>query len=191
MRRREGGISPVGAHRPRRQGRLPADLADRIEARAAELLEANRADVEAGREEGLNEALLDRLDADRGADRGDGRRASEIAVLEDPVGEVVERRTLESGLELEQQRVPIGVVADRLRGAAERHHRRRGALPEERQRGPAPRFELAPASNAALGGLIARGAVAEAGLPERRRRCSSGGDRGSWRAGHARRSSWT
>ena len=37
------------------------DLADRIDAGAAPLLEANRADVEAGREQGLNEALLDRL----------------------------------------------------------------------------------------------------------------------------------
>ena len=37
------------------------DLADRIDGSVEALLEANRADVEAGREEGLNEALIDRL----------------------------------------------------------------------------------------------------------------------------------
>jgi glutamate-5-semialdehyde dehydrogenase len=87
------------------------DLAERIEQRADALLEANRADVDAGREEGLNEALIDRLtltDA-RIADMATGVR--EIAELEDPVGEVVEGWTLENGLEVRKQRVPIGVVA--------------------------------------------------------------------------------
>jgi glutamate-5-semialdehyde dehydrogenase len=87
------------------------DLADRIEKQADSLLEANRADVDAGREEGLNEALIDRLtltDA-RITDMAAGVR--EIAELEDPVGEVIEGWTLENGLEVRKQRVPIGVVA--------------------------------------------------------------------------------
>ena len=87
------------------------DLAGRIEANAAPLLEANRADVEAGREAGLNEALLDRLalTEPRIAEMSKGVR--EIAELPDPVGEVVEGWTLENGLEVEKKRVPIGVVA--------------------------------------------------------------------------------
>ena len=87
------------------------DLADRIEASSEALLEANRADVDAGREEGLNEALIDRLtltDA-RIAEMATGVR--EIADLEDPVGEVVEGWTLQNGLEVAKKRVPIGVVA--------------------------------------------------------------------------------
>ena len=87
------------------------DLADRIDASAAALLDANRADVEAGREEGLNEALVDRLalTESRIAEMANGVR--EIAGLEDPVGEVVEGWTLENGLEVAKKRVPIGVVA--------------------------------------------------------------------------------
>jgi len=87
-----------------------ADLAERIEGRAEELIEANRADVEAGREEGLNEALIDRLTLTeaRVADMAAGVR--EIAALDDPVGEVIEQWTLENGLEVRKQRVPIGVV---------------------------------------------------------------------------------
>jgi glutamate-5-semialdehyde dehydrogenase len=87
------------------------DLADRIDASVESLLEANRADVETGREQGLNEALLDRLmlTEERIAEMAKGVR--EIADLDDPVGEVVEAWTLENGLEVAKRRVPIGVVA--------------------------------------------------------------------------------
>jgi glutamate-5-semialdehyde dehydrogenase len=87
------------------------DLADRIDASVEPLLEANRADVEAGREQGLNEALIDRLTLteERIAEMAKGVR--EIADLDDPVGEVVEGWTLENGLEVQKKRVPIGVVA--------------------------------------------------------------------------------
>jgi glutamate-5-semialdehyde dehydrogenase len=86
------------------------DLAKRLEAGAAELIDANQADVEAGREEGLNDALIDRLTltSDRVADMAAGVR--EIAELEDPVGEVVEDWKLENGLRVRKERVPIGVV---------------------------------------------------------------------------------
>jgi glutamate-5-semialdehyde dehydrogenase len=87
------------------------DLADRIDAAVDGLLEANRADADAGREEGLNEALLDRLTLNeaRVAEMANGVR--EIADLDDPVGEVVEGWTLPNGLDVAKKRVPIGVVA--------------------------------------------------------------------------------
>jgi glutamate-5-semialdehyde dehydrogenase len=86
------------------------DLANRLEQRTPELIEANLADVEAGREEGLNEALIDRLTLteERIAEMAAGVR--EIAKLEDPVGEVVESWTLENGLKARKERVPLGVV---------------------------------------------------------------------------------
>ncbi len=49
------------------------DLAERIDARVAELIEANAADLDAGREEGLNEALIDRLTLTEARVAGDGR----------------------------------------------------------------------------------------------------------------------
>ena len=87
------------------------DLADRIDASAASLLEANRADVDAGREQGLNEALLDRLTLTEARIAEMAKGVREIAELDDPVGEVVEGWTLENGLEVAKKRVPIGVVA--------------------------------------------------------------------------------
>jgi glutamate-5-semialdehyde dehydrogenase len=87
------------------------DLADRIEVSTDGLLEANRADVEAGREQGLNEALIDRLTLTEARIAEMAKGVREIADLDDPVGEVVEGWTLENGLEVQKKRVPIGVVA--------------------------------------------------------------------------------
>ena len=50
-------------------------IADALEARTPEILEANARDIEAGREAGLSAALLDRLALDEGAAGGDGRAA--------------------------------------------------------------------------------------------------------------------
>jgi glutamate-5-semialdehyde dehydrogenase len=87
------------------------DLADRIERSASALLEANRADVDAGREEGLNEALIDRLTLTEARIAEMAKGVREIVELPDPVGEVIEGWTLENGLEVAKKRVPIGVVA--------------------------------------------------------------------------------
>src|SRR6187200_1058772 len=86
-------------------------VADALEARVGEILEANARDLEAGRESGLSDALMDRLALDeaRVAAIADGARA--IAALPDPVGEVVGGGRLANGLEVRKVRVPLGVVA--------------------------------------------------------------------------------
>jgi glutamate-5-semialdehyde dehydrogenase len=82
-------------------------LGERVE----EILEANAADLADERAVGLGDALRDRLtlSAERIAAMADGVGA--VASLEDPVGEELDRRTLESGLDLRKVRVPLGVVA--------------------------------------------------------------------------------
>jgi glutamate-5-semialdehyde dehydrogenase len=87
------------------------DLADRIEAGVEPLLDANRADVEAGRENGLDDALIDRLTLTEGRIAEMAKGVREIAELDDPVGEVIEGWTLKNGLEVAKKRVPMGVVA--------------------------------------------------------------------------------
>jgi len=86
-------------------------IADALEARVAEILEANARDLEAGRESGLSSALMDRLALDAARVRGmaDGVRA--IAALPDPVGEVIDGGRLANGLDMRKVRVPLGVVA--------------------------------------------------------------------------------
>jgi glutamate-5-semialdehyde dehydrogenase len=86
-------------------------IADALEARTAEILEANARDLEAGRAAGLSSALMDRLALDEARIRSiaDGTRA--IAALPDPVGEVVDGGRLANGLEFRKVRVPLGVIA--------------------------------------------------------------------------------
>jgi glutamate-5-semialdehyde dehydrogenase len=86
-------------------------LAELLGERAGEVLEANAADLADERAAGLSEALRDRLtlSEQRVAEMADGVRA--IAALPDPVGEELERRTLDNGLDLRKVRVPLGVVA--------------------------------------------------------------------------------
>jgi glutamate-5-semialdehyde dehydrogenase len=88
-----------------------AAIAAELEARTEEILEANAGDLEDGRAAGLDAALLDRLALDEGRIRQMADGVRDIIDLPDPVGEELESRTLESGLELRKVRVPLGVVA--------------------------------------------------------------------------------
>jgi len=85
-------------------------IADIILAREEALLEANRSDLHAASEGGLDMALLDRLELthDRVTAMADGLR--QVAQLEDPVGRISELKQRPSGIRVGQMRVPIGVV---------------------------------------------------------------------------------
>jgi glutamate-5-semialdehyde dehydrogenase len=86
-------------------------IADALEERTPEIVEANARDLEAGRASGLSDALMDRLALTeaRMAAMADGVRT--IVALPDPVGEVVDGHRLPNGLDLRKVRVPLGVVA--------------------------------------------------------------------------------
>jgi glutamate-5-semialdehyde dehydrogenase len=86
-------------------------LAAALEERSAEILEANERDMEAGRENGLSSSLLDRLQLTEERLATIARDVRDIAGLPDPVGDVVEERTLPNGIRLEKVLVPMGVVA--------------------------------------------------------------------------------
>jgi glutamate-5-semialdehyde dehydrogenase len=79
--------------------------------RTPEILDANARDLEAGREAGLTDALMDRLALDSGRIAVIAGQVRDIAALPDPVGEVIEGRRLANGLEVRKVRVPLGVIA--------------------------------------------------------------------------------
>ncbi|MCR5382393.1 MAG: glutamate-5-semialdehyde dehydrogenase [Lentisphaeria bacterium] len=76
-----------------------------------ELYEANRQDLEAGRAAGLSEAFQKRLAVTDKIFDYMVKRLREAAALPDPVGRVLEGRTMPSGLQVSRVAVPIGVVA--------------------------------------------------------------------------------
>jgi len=94
----------------RRQAALRS-AADAISAAADTIRAANRLDVEQGRTDGLSDAMIDRLRLD--GTRLDGVIADlrAVAELPDPVGAVLERRTIAQGMPAEKIAIPIGVVA--------------------------------------------------------------------------------
>jgi glutamate-5-semialdehyde dehydrogenase len=86
-------------------------IAAALQARVPEILEANERDMQAGREDDIGEALLDRLRLDEGRIDAIARAVRQIAALKDPVGEVIEGERLANGLDVRKVRVPLGVVA--------------------------------------------------------------------------------
>ncbi len=85
-------------------------LADALEAHAAEILAANAADLERGRADGLSASVLDRLTLTDARLRGIAGDVRNVARLPDPVGEMLEMRTLPNGLMVGKMRVPFGVI---------------------------------------------------------------------------------
>ena len=101
--------SVAGARREVKDAGLRA-MADRLVEAAPRILAANGADLERARAAGMRAGLIDRLalTPERIGAIADSLR--EIAGLPDPVGEIVDGRTLPNGLRVRRVRVPLGVV---------------------------------------------------------------------------------
>ena len=82
-----------------------------LQASTQEILDANRADVAAGREAGLSSALIDRLTLDERRIEAMAAGVRAVAALPDPVGEVLEEFRRPNGLAIRKLRVPLGVIA--------------------------------------------------------------------------------
>ncbi|MCR4300141.1 MAG: glutamate-5-semialdehyde dehydrogenase [Sulfuricaulis sp.] len=85
-------------------------MATEVERQAEALMAANRKDLEASKSQGLDAALLDRLElnAARIQAMADGLR--QIVALPDPVGEITDLNYRPSGIQVGRMRVPLGVI---------------------------------------------------------------------------------
>ena len=80
-----------------------------LEGRQA-VLEANERDLEASRQMGLSESLLDRILLTSERLEGMARDIGAVVALPDPVGQVFDMHTRPNGLQVGKKRVPLGVV---------------------------------------------------------------------------------
>ena len=87
------------------------NVARALETEQGPVLEANEADYQDAKADGINEAFLDRLLLTPERLNGMAADVRGVAALPDPVGELMENFTLENGLEVEKRRVPLGVLA--------------------------------------------------------------------------------
>jgi glutamate-5-semialdehyde dehydrogenase len=139
-------------------------MADRLELRAAEIVEANAVDVRNARESGLSEAMIDRLTLtqERVGAMADGLR--QLAALPDPIGDVVRGSTLANGLELRQVRVPFGVVGIIYEGRPNVTADAAGICLKSGNAALLRGSGSAMSSNAAIVSVL-RKAIADSGLP--------------------------
>lgn len=85
-------------------------IADMLEENIEKIVSANNVDIENGRQNGLNDGLIDRLmlNADRIKAMADGAR--QVASLPDPCGRVLSEYKKDNGLLIKKVTVPLGVI---------------------------------------------------------------------------------
>lgn len=85
-------------------------IAEAIDGARAAIAEANAKDLAAGRDNGLDAALLDRLELTQSRIDGMIEGLQQVAALPDPVGEISDMSYRPSGIQVGKMRVPLGVI---------------------------------------------------------------------------------
>ncbi|MFI5352958.1 MAG: glutamate-5-semialdehyde dehydrogenase [Candidatus Binatales bacterium] len=93
------------------KNRMLAELARSLRKSRAEIIAANRSDLDRARAGGMSDAMLDRLTLTDDRIEAMAHGVEEVAGLPDPVGEVIARWERPNGLQISQVRVPFGVIA--------------------------------------------------------------------------------
>ena len=86
------------------------NVAEALVGEQDEILAANKIDYEEAKSSGMSEAMLDRLMLSPSRLEAMAQDVKTVAALPDPVGEVIEMRTLPNGLQIGKKRVPLGVI---------------------------------------------------------------------------------
>jgi len=84
--------------------------ADALNEARAELAQANRKDLENGRANGLDDAMLDRLELTPARIDAMIEGLRQVAALPDPIGEITDMTYRPSGIQVGKMRVPLGVI---------------------------------------------------------------------------------
>ena len=85
-------------------------IAHALEAGMDELILENLKDLEAGRAEGLDQAMLERLELHPKRIQQMAEGVRQVAALKDPVGEISDLNYRPSGIQVGRMRVPLGVI---------------------------------------------------------------------------------
>lgn len=86
------------------------NAADALKSNYKEILIANEIDLENGKKAGLKPSIMDRLALNKERIYSMAEGLEQIAKLPDPIGEVINMKTLPNGLTVGQKRVPMGVI---------------------------------------------------------------------------------
>ena len=81
-----------------------------IRANEAKIIEENKKDIEAAKESGLTSYMIDRLSLNSKRIEDMAHGVEEIASFADPLGKVLEHRTLKNGIDISRVSVPLGAI---------------------------------------------------------------------------------
>lgn len=87
-----------------------SEIASRLLKDASKIIEANKIDIENARKNGMSAAMIDRLSLDEKRIAGIVEGVRQIEDLPDPIGELLDEKTLPNGLNVKRVRVPMGVI---------------------------------------------------------------------------------
>lgn len=85
-------------------------VADALEKNVDAIIAANKIDLTEGKENGLNDGLLDRLMLNEERIKGIADGVRQVAALDDPCGKVISDYKKDNGLDIKKITVPIGVI---------------------------------------------------------------------------------
>lgn len=85
-------------------------IADLLEAQSEKILAANHIDMQQAKENNTSDAILDRLLLTKSRLAAIADDVRKVIMLTDPIGQVIDGSTLDSGLKLLRKRVPLGVI---------------------------------------------------------------------------------
>lgn len=103
-------VTQIGRLSSTEKNRVLERMAEALTSHREEILAANRIDVENGVDKGMSPALLDRLTLNEARIESMAAGLRTLITLEDPVGNTIKMWKRPNGLEIGQQRVPLGVV---------------------------------------------------------------------------------
>ena len=86
-------------------------IADKLIVRTPQIIEANQQDLINSKAMGLSAAMVDRLMLDEQRIGGIADAVKDIAAQPDPVGSLSEPETMNSGIQVQKMKIPLGVIA--------------------------------------------------------------------------------
>lgn len=84
--------------------------AEELLAQTEQILAGNQKDIDAAKEKGMKDSLIDRLSLTRERIEAMAQGLRDVAKLQDPVGEMTGMKVRPNGLQIGQKRTPLGVV---------------------------------------------------------------------------------
>lgn len=106
----KSAVSAIGSASTMQKNNALAAISKALAENTALIIAENAKDLAAAKENGMSEAMQDRLKLDEKRIAGMAKGVDEIIALNDPIGQVIEGNVRPNGLQILKTRAPLGVI---------------------------------------------------------------------------------